>query len=243
MQPGAPWQVELHGFKIKPAHPPTFMALPARPQRNYRPAEVIFVPRDSEGKAVLTVPRGGGRWTFYPGFQSLPYPYQAPAARLVIEKDFDPTQINRPPERIQDKKLVRLTDSRGHTAEITEAKGLDITVENGMARLHFEFRFLKDTAPIVLRGSVADEEGKPIEGAKLTPTFWFDNVRTFQGREANSNALGNFELQDIFVEPKWLKPDSRIGMIVVREGFVGHVNGTGLISDLRPSRRSPSLGW
>jgi hypothetical protein len=222
LQPGAPWQVELHGAPVSADKPPFFSAWPDPERQGFLSGEIINVAGDARGKAVLTIPNTGGRYRFSCGLMTLPSRHEIPPATLDIDKDFDPRQINGSPEPLADRKGIRLRDAAGHRAVV---EGVEVLVEAGRAVLRFDAHPIPTASAFVLRGSAVDETGKPVAGAKVTPAFASGGGAAMSQLEARTDAQGKFEMADMRLPRASFSPDSRVSMIVVKPGFHGAQTG------------------
>jgi RNA polymerase sigma factor (sigma-70 family) len=218
LQPGSPWRVELRGATLTAGQLPFFSAL-RDPERQLAPSgEGTNATGDARGKAVLTIPRTGGRYRFGCGLMSSPSRDEIPPAILEIDQDFDPRRVQGAPEPVPGRKAVRLRDAAGRTAVV---EGAEVVVEAGQAGLRFQAQPIGTASAIVLRGAAVDEAGKPVAGAKVTAAFASHGGAAMSQLEAITDARGKFELPEILLPESVFGPDRRVSMIVTRAGFDG----------------------
>ncbi len=218
LQPGSPWRVELHGAPVPADKPPHFSATPDPERGRWDSGEIITTIGDAQGKAVLTIPPVGGSYRFNCAPVTSPSPYEVLPANLEIDKDFDPRHVKAAPEPLADRKAVRLRDTAGRSAVV---EGSEVFFESGQAVLRFRARPIPVAAARVLRGTVVDEAGKPVAGAKCTAAFAGTRGAAMSSLEAATDTHGKFELRDVRLAEGAFIPDSRISMIVAKSGYDG----------------------
>jgi hypothetical protein len=220
LEPGSPWQVEVHGVTVPADKPPQFSAYP-NPEPNpeqqwFASGEIIRVGCDARGKAVLTVPADVGRYRFSCDLMQAPSRYEIPSANLEIEANFNPRRIKGAAEPIPERKAARLRDAAGRSAVV---EGVEVLVDAGQAVLRFHAQSVPNASALVLRGAAVDEAGKPVEGAKFTAAFRIGRSGRMSQLEATTDAQGRFELPDVLLPQSFFEPESRVQMIAVKSGF------------------------
>jgi RNA polymerase sigma factor (sigma-70 family) len=221
LQPGSPWHVEVHGATTPADKPPFFWAWPNPERRIIASGESISVTGDARGNAVLTIPTAGGHYRFSCGLPHSPYGYEIPTVNLEIDTNFDPRQIKGPPEPLTERKAVRLRDAAGRVAVV---EGAEVHVEAGQAVVRFQAQPIPSASAPVLRGTVVDEAGKSIKGAKCTAAFAsaFTDGRSaaMSTFEATTDAEGKFEMPVALPESRY-GPKRWVSIIVVKSGYDG----------------------
>src|SRR5262249_26102936 len=147
-------------------------------------------------RAVLTIPRDGGRYHFGGGLQVAPNRHEVPMADLEIDADFDPRHINGGPEPVDGRKAVRLRDAAGRTATV---QGAEVMVEAGQAVLRFHAQPIPTAEAVALRGAAVDEAGKPLEGVKFTAAFYSGSGGAMSHLVTTTDARGKFEVSDLLL--------------------------------------------
>jgi RNA polymerase sigma factor (sigma-70 family) len=218
LQPGLPWQVELHGANMSMIKQLVFSALQDPERQMYSSGENIMVMANARGKGILTIPTAGGRYRFGCMATEFPSRYETLPVNLEIDKGFDPRQIKGVPEPQAEGKSVRLRDAAGRSAVID---GAEIHVEAGQAVLRFRAKPIPTAAAFRLRGAAVDEAGKPVEGAKFTAAFASAQGAGMSQLEATTDAQGKVEMPNVVLPQSSFVPERRISMIVVKSGYDG----------------------
>ena len=218
LRPGSPWQVELDGKSLPLDKPPLFSALRDPERLGFASGEIITVTGDARGKAVLTIPAAGGSYRFSCGLRDSPNRYEIPPFNLEIDKGFDPRQIKGVPEPQAEPKAVRLRDTAGRSAVV---EGAEVLVEGGRAVLRFHPQRIPTASALVFRGSVVDDAGKPVKGAKFTAAFAKGGGGAMSQWDAMTDARGKMEMAGVALPQSFFEPDGRVSMIVVKSGYDG----------------------
>jgi RNA polymerase sigma factor (sigma-70 family) len=223
LQRGSPWRAELHGAATTPGKPAYFNAWPEQTSRS---GESIAVNGDLEGKAVLTLPVVGGRWTGACSLMTNPSPFEIPQVKLEIDKDFDPRQIKGSPESVPERKAVRLRDAAGRSAII---EGVEVAIDGGEAVLRFRAKPITTGTGFALRGRAVDESGRPVAGAKFIAAFTSRPSQLRGGGRGGAmstlagttNAQGIIEIADLRLPQSFFENEGAISLVVVKAGFDG----------------------
>jgi RNA polymerase sigma factor (sigma-70 family) len=218
LRPGSPWQVELEGEKLPLGKPPLFSAVPDPERQGFASGEIITVTGDARGKAVLTIPSAGGSYRFSCGLRDSPNRYEIPPVNLEIDNGFDPCQIKGVPESQTERKAVRLRDTAGRSAVV---EGAGVLVEAGRVVLRFHPQRIPTASALVFRGSVVDDAGKPVKGAKFTAAFAKGGGSGMSEWNAMTDARGKMEMADVVLPQSFFEADGRVSMIVVKSGYDG----------------------
>jgi RNA polymerase sigma factor (sigma-70 family) len=216
--PGSPWQVELDGNSLPLDKPPLFSAVADPERQMFASGEIITVEGDARGKAALTIPAAGGSYRFSCGLMDSPNRYEILPANLEIDKGFDPRQIKGVPERQAEPKAVRLRDTAGRSAVL---EGAEVLVEGGRAVLRFHAQRIPTASALVFRGSVVDDAGKPVKGAKFTAAFAKGGGSGMSQWDAMTDARGKMEMPGVVLPQSFFEPDGRVRMMVVKSGYDG----------------------
>jgi RNA polymerase sigma factor (sigma-70 family) len=218
LQPGSPWQVDLHGASLPSDKPPLFSAVRDPERQMFSTGETITVTGDARGKAVLTIPAAGGSYRFRCGLMDSSAHYEIPPVNLEIDKGFDPRQIKGVPEPQAQRKAVRLRDTAGRSAVV---EGGEVLVEAGRAVLRFHAQRIPTVSALVFRGSAVDEAGKPVKGAKFTAAFATGRGGAMSEWKTMTDARGKMEMADVMLPQSFFEPDGRVRMMVVKPGYDG----------------------
>ncbi len=223
LQPGASWRVELHGIETPLAKPPYFSAMP-NPGRQIRPTgEGILQTGDLAGKAVLTIPTGGGKFGFAGGLLEPYRRYEFPPATLDVDAGFDPRDVRGKPEPVPGRPAVQLRDGAGRTAVV---EGVEVAVDGGQAVIRFPGKKRPADAALTLRGTAVDEAGKAISGAEITAALARNrgadgSSAAMSNFRATTGSDGRFEVRDVSLSTDPANQPSSISVVVVKGGYDG----------------------
>jgi hypothetical protein len=218
LQPGAPWRAELHGVAVPLRQPPYFSAVPHPESEHWNSAEIITVTGDARGVAVLTIPAAGGRYRFTCGTGSPATGYEIPSANLEIDAEFDPRQVKNRAEPLVERRAVRLRDAADRAAVV---EGADVVVDNGQVVVRFHAQLLAATSALAFSGTVLDEGGKPIVGAKIIPAFASRQGAAVWSLETTSDADGTFRIRDVRLPQAFFETEHRVSLLITKRGYDG----------------------
>jgi RNA polymerase sigma factor (sigma-70 family) len=222
---GCPWPVEVLGVKTDKDSVFYF---------SVQPAGVVLqagvaIPNDSfvdipvrgksDGKLVATFPFTNGVSKLCRGYVSTALrEYEFPEATVQFEGEFDPSQIKGSPETLNEGKTIVLRDTHNRAAFI---KGAEVSVESGKALLRVHARLLHDATSLQLRGTVVNEVGKALSGARICAALGTEGSAGMTQIETTTTPTGEFVIQNVILTEKHFEAGNWISLIITKPGFNG----------------------
>jgi hypothetical protein len=216
---GTPWKVELANFRGSRDRPPFLTWLTeSLPANTFGTKDAGMVVANAQGEAVLTIPPDRKEYVFRCDQRERPSRYEIPDVQLLMDKGFDPARIQGVPECVAGTDSVRLKDYGGNTATLC---GAEVVIRSGEAIIRFPCKSIPASRGFKAIGTIQDERGKPITGAKVTAAFINNNnwsLCHISDLVANSSVDGKFIMPEVLLPAHYFSDRYQIQMVVRKSG-------------------------
>lgn len=214
---GTSWKVELANFSGSKDNPPLLIWFAEPLQADpFGIKDFCWVVANAQGEAVLTVPPDRKEYGFRCDQRESPERYEIPEVQLLMDKGFDPAKIQGDPKRVAGCDSVRLKDHGGNTATLN---GAEVVIRGGQAIIRFPCKSIPASRAFQAEGTIQDEMGKPICGAKVTAAFITKNTKHWSHMSnlvANSGADGKFIMPTVLLPAHYFSGCYQVEMVITK---------------------------
>jgi peroxiredoxin len=175
-----------------------------------------FSDTDAQGIALITLPGFRGEFRLAVADWNQPYKWETKPAQITIENSFRFEEISesKPAARHDS---FEIKDKNGKVATL---RGARAALDRGRVLIDFDLVPLDLTAGGEIVGTVTDETGKPITGARVTMVRGSKGASAMSTLTATSGADGRFAITNA-IGPGHREPGEQWGVVVLKDGYAG----------------------